>query len=274
MGKTAAKAKAYNSESKARESAADLWFPPRGTKVKGVVVVSHGLNLLPARMDELAQELAEAGYEVFRPAFAGHHGKNEFYLSVRAAHWEQDAREIYALAKARAEAKKVTLSLVAFSFSAAVFHALREELPFHRRIYLAPALALKTWFPVVEAMARCLPRLRYRSMNLRGYFANPIGGTKSVTALGHFYRRSSRGAAPKEPVLIWVDPEDELVSYRGLRKLAGKHPDWRLEKLSVAGSTLARPYHHLVVTQEALGAKEWRRLVDGSLDFLAQSSSR
>lgn len=261
MGKTAAISKSLEGS---REDQEDRWFSSPGPEPKGVLLLTHGMNLSPAKMDDLALAFAAAGYEVFRPGFAGHHGKNESYLDVEPAHWERDAREVYAIAEKRAKKLGLSIYLAAYSFSAAVFQSLTEELPFARKIFFAPALATKSWYPVVKVLARIFQGVEYRSMNLKGYFANARGGTKPLLAFDHFLARPKH--AP-EPVLIWIDPKDELVSYRGVRKLAEKNR-WRIEKISIRGSTLRRSFHHLIVTEEALGKKEWTRMIASTLEFL------
>jgi esterase/lipase len=221
-------------------------------------------------MDELAVEFNGAGYSVFRPAFTGHCGNNRYYLDVEPADWERDAREFHSEAAAKAGRLGVPLFLAAYSFSAAIYQALAEELPFARRIYLAPAISTRFWYPAAILIANAFPRVTYHSMNLGGYYANEVSGMKAVQALEYFVRkvRRKRREGDRTPTLVLVDPKDELVSYKGIRIVAGRRKTWRVGKLSNRGSRMRPAYHHLIVTEESLGAREWRRMIGECVEFL------
>lgn len=254
----------------ARITDCDTWFPVK--KPRGVVLLTHGLNLNPARMDELGAALAAEGFEVFRPAFAGHCGHNKNYLNVSAEEWERDAREFHAAGKKRAEELGVPFHLVAYSFSAAIYQSFAGELDFASRVYLAPALSTKSWYPIAAFVANAFPWITYRSMNLKGYYANATSGARAVQALEYYVAkvRARRRLDDPTPTLVLVDPADELVSYKGLSIIAGRRKHWRLKELSNSESTMRPAYHHLVVTEEALGPKEWKRLVEGIAAFLGK----
>lgn len=246
----------------------EKWFPAEGPP-KGVAVVTHGMNMRPACMDALASFLAENGWEVFRPAFAGHFPGQGDYLRVTAAEWEADARRIHGEASKRAEALKVPLSLVAYSFSSLVFQTMAGELPFIKKIYLAPPFAPKSWYPLVRAFAFCFPDFRLRSHNAYGA-ANPETSGRAVLALEGFLARwrEGRGRAEKGAALVLAEPEDELVSFRGLKALVARNPEWRLEPVSNRRHTLGKSYHHLIVDGASLGEAEWARVRGLIRDFL------
>jgi hypothetical protein len=253
--------------------ACDTWFTP-AKKPTAVVVVTHGMNLKPARMDNLANALKEAGMEVLRPAFTGHCGpENESYLDVTAPQWEADARRIHALASAKAKALGVPIYLVAYSFTTTVFQSLSGELAFAKRVYLAPALATRFWYPLVVGAARIFPGLSYASMNLPEYQMHPRSGARPFVALDYFLKafREGRGQEDAAPALWLVDPKDELISYEGLLRLSERHPGWKLETVSTEGSTLPKSFHHLIVDKASLGPAAWDALVAEILRFLRTS---
>lgn len=249
-----------------RVSDCDTWFKVKNPK--GIVLLTHGLNLKPAKLDALAGKLNEAGFSVFRPAFTGHCGHNKHYLNVTATHWERDAREFHAIVTDEAQSKGVPAMLCAYSFSAAIFQSMAKELKFDRRVYLAPALSLRFWFPVASFLANSLPRVTYRSMNVGGYYANATSGMLAVQALEHFVGNIDTRGNDSTPTQIWVDPKDELVSYKGIRIQARRRPKWRLEPLTNKGSRMRPAYHHLIINEEALGHAEWERLTSGITGFL------
>lgn len=232
-------------------------------------MVTHGLNLHPERMDDLRLAFVEAGYEVFRPAFTGHQEENGDFLRVRAEEWENDARRFHAIASQRAKELGVPVFLCAYSFSALIFQALAHELKFDRRVYLAPALKMHFWYPVAIEIVKRWPSFTFRSRIFKNYYANARGGARPVTALHYFMQRwrEGRSRADGVPTLIWASPKDELVHGNRLRKLAESREGWEFRELSVAGSTLPKKYHHLVVDQAALGKKEFARVAGETIHF-------
>jgi hypothetical protein len=253
----------------------DRWFPAEISPPKGVVLLTHGMNLRPERMDEWARELARDGYEVLRPAFTGHCGDEAAYLEIFAAQWERDARSFYALAADRARERKVPLLLAAYSFTALIYQTLSAELPFARKIYFAPALATHFWYRALIGVASWVPGFTFASRNLTDYRANARSGMKSLMALHDFVLRWQGGAGRRDegPVLAWLEPEDELVSYSRLQDFASNKANWRLERVTNVNSTLPRTYHHLIISEESLGQAEWGRMVRETLAFLREGEA-
>ena len=248
----------------------ERWFQSQGA-VRGVAIVTHGMNLRPERMEDFARFLASIGYDALCPAFTGHAGSNKEYLEVKAESWEADARRFHALAAERARAAGgVPLVLVAYSFTAAVFQAMAEELRFDRRIYLAPALATKSWYRGVIWFAETFRGFTYPSMNMKEYQVHPRSGSLPFVALDHFLTRwvKAERRAEAAPTLILMDPKDELLSYPRIMAYADERPHWRVERVSVAGSTLPRKFHHLIVDEPSLGAEEWGRATGVVAEFL------
>lgn len=243
----------------------DKWFPAKG-KSKAVVILAHGANLRPDKLDPFAEMLVLGGFDVFRPAFTGHCGPAELYHHATVAEWEADARLFYKEAKQRAGPKP--LYLVAYSFSAPIFLSFAEELPFDRYVFLAPAFATHFWYPLVAFVARTFPSLTYESMNLPGYAVHPVSALQPLAALDEYMRRMRARREPETPSLIWIDPDDELVSSGGIEILAATRRHWRVEKISNSKSTLPKTYHHLIIDEASLGRETWGRVTKETAEFL------
>jgi len=248
----------------------ELWLAAKGKKTKGVMVVTHGLNLRPARLNEFAEFYAANGYEVLRPSFAGHCKGAGDLLKIQPEFWENDAQRFHALAKAKADELKVPLYLTAYSFSALIYQSMSNELPFAKRIYLAPALETHFWYPIVIFLINLWPIEFFRTLIPDGYFAQEYGGSRSVLAMNHFFAmwNQKRNALEKVPTLVWASLSDELVRGPKLKILAESRAGWQFRELGVAGSTLPKSYHHLIVDSAALGPTEWKRVTEESLAFL------
>ncbi|HEY8278726.1 MAG TPA: alpha/beta hydrolase [Bdellovibrionota bacterium] len=245
------------------------WFPAQG-KARGVVVVTHGLNLHPERMDEMAAKFAKAGFGALRAAFTGHSGDGDRHLQIRAHDWQEDASRIHSLAQGKAKKLGVPLYLVAYSFSALVFQVLSAELPFAKRVYFAPALATRAWYPIGIKLARLIPDLQFRSWIPDGYAANEVSGLRCVLALDDFFHRWKQGEGREDiaPALIWGDPQDELVNMPAVKKLSEEKRNWSFRELSANGCERRRKYHHLVIDSASIGKSEWERVMGETLRFL------
>lgn len=253
---------------KKSDSVCDAWFFPERSPV-AVVLLTHGMNLRPTRMDDLAAKLVAGGFAVYRPVFTGHCGDNKKYLTVTAADWERDAGRFHAEAERKAAEHGVPLHLFAYSFSALVYEAL--GLSFARKVYLAPALALKPWFPLAAFVAGAFPWLRYYSWNLRDYLANVQSGLASVAALAEFHRRLPKGPAPAHPTLIWIDRGDELVSYGGVEAWAEGREGCVFRPIEKSERRPLRAWRHLIVDEATLGKRAWEKVTSESLAFLSPS---
>lgn len=238
----------------------EKWFPAKGT-AKGVVVVTHGMNMQPSCMDALAAEMASQGFEVYRPAFSGHCAGHGDYLHVTAADWEADARRVHKAAVLKAEALKKPLYLLAYSFTSLVFQTMAKELPFAKRAYLAPPFATKFWYPAVRWIAGAFPDYSYGTFNPH-CGANPRSSGRSLLALDEFMKKwhGGEGKSDPTPLLAFAEPDDELVNFEGVRAVAAANGHWRVEAISNKEHTLPKTYHHLIVDEASLGAGEWNRL--------------
>lgn len=261
---------AFPSGETPRDYACERWFHAEG-KAKGVFLVTHGLNSRPSKMEELAQALARAGFEVLRPSFTGHCREPEELQKIKAEAWEKDAREFYASAKKKADQLKVPLYLAAYSFSGLAFHSLRKELPFKKRVYLAPALETKFWYPLAVYLINALPAYAFRTQIPTGYYAQEYSGLQAVVAMNHFFLKWQENKKEPDdgPVLLWAHPGDELVSASRLKEVSAER-GWDFREISIAGCELPKCYKHLIVDSAAVGKEQWKKMVEGTLEFLTK----
>ncbi|MBW7947548.1 MAG: alpha/beta hydrolase, partial [Sphingomonadaceae bacterium] len=120
---------------------------PNGA-MKGVVVVAHGLNHRPDKMDDIVNPLRAQGYAVLRAVLSGHEGDMEKFKKASREQWRNDLLGAYCAARALADQGKVPLHFVGYSIGALINSDLVESEPdlgvrYDRMVYLAPAVSVK-----------------------------------------------------------------------------------------------------------------------------------
>jgi hypothetical protein len=243
----------------------DRWFPAEG-ETRAVALVLGGLNLAPARMESLCALLGRLGVESRLAVFTGHDGDLGALRKVRRADFLADAGRGWDEAARRARELGRPLLLAAFSLGAVVgndlLHA-REETRFDAMLLFAPAFTPR---PATRLLRLLWPfrRLVLPSASPAGWRANRGTSIAAYRALfDSAAALEARGFARSNlPATVFVDPRDELVSLRALRRLAARHGlgRWRFVELTRSRGRLPRPVHHLVIGPEEIGEEEWARV--------------
>ena len=256
-----------------------LAIPPtlsEGGDLRGVAVVAHGLNLRPSRMDALANVLTRAGFYVVRVALAGHGGNDAVFARVTRGRYLSDMRVAVCAAAEVAHEQKVPLVLVAFSLGAAVAQDLVNtpafpRSPFAAQVLFAPAIAVKPFAHAVRLLS-FFPGLRLPSLNIESYRASdgtPIAAYSALFASRGALLSSSLNGS-RVPTLVFLHPDDELVSFQGTRELMDERSltSWTLEAVDNSGHSLPRTVNHLIIDEAGLSRREWERVSARLLEYL------
>jgi hypothetical protein len=255
--------------------------------VRGVALILHGLNFRPDRMAGIAEVLNNRGIDCLNVALAGHRpcvpsdlagpisqdttsnaAQLEEFRSVSRSIWLAETDAAYRQARCWADDRGVPLILGAFSLGAAVGCDLasdpESEAYFDGMILFAPALSIH-WYTHFLRILTPFPRLALKSFSPVEYAANartPIAAYRalmdSIIAIKH---RDDRWM--ELDVLGFVDPQDELVSHRGLQAIFEKKgaKRWRLIEVPKVRRTGIRDYHHLIVDESSVGSRLWGEVV-------------
>jgi alpha-beta hydrolase superfamily lysophospholipase len=247
---------------------------------RAVSVVIHGLNLKPEKMDEIATFLTARGSEVLRVSLTGHHGDIEARKDITRQLWTQEVFQAYTEARAHADRLQVPLYFVGYSLGAVLNLdvLLHQSARYDKMIFFAPAIENKA----PEGIMRFLRHLLGKSgslfsLNLKEYRAHDSTSfTMYVALLDSENAVHEKGLQTLAgiPTLIFLDPDDETVSFDRTAKLlhdSQLEPAWKLIPVNNNGSTLRKKYHHLIIDRESVGVAQWRtleRAMDEHLDLL------
>jgi pimeloyl-ACP methyl ester carboxylesterase len=257
------------------------WFEKApGSNAKGVALVVHGLNLNPDRMVNLIRALNTSGISAMRLSLRGH-GDNfetvpgmeladarmEAFKTVSQRIWSEEFLQAYQKTRQLQRTLEVPLFLIADSFGALLALELSLNAPdveFDRTVLFAPALSLHKRTSILRLLSP-FPRFVLPSLSPKFYIANrgtPLAAYAVVfDTLARF--EASLGPKINLPTLVFIDPEDELVSFEGLRTMIKQHQlnRWRIHQVSKDKKSAATKIHHLIIDPASVGQPAWDRMV-------------
>ncbi len=240
---------------------------PRG-KPRAVVLVAHGLNLHPDRMLPVCGVLVGQGAVVVRMALRGHQGRYEELVTVTRNAWRDDFHDagehidrIRSLGAGHGSLPVgfVGQSIGALAFTDYLLQAGRAT-PFFAAVFLSPAIALRPKAHLMRVCAivpRRLPIPSASAAEDRVYSRLPAGAYRALFDVYAAVKHGLRECPLRLPITILCDPDDELVSVRGLRRLIerGALQDARL--VAIEATAEARGYRHMAVDEATMGAANW-----------------
>ncbi|MBI5446011.1 MAG: alpha/beta hydrolase [Deltaproteobacteria bacterium] len=241
------------------------WHPSRVEAPKGAVLVSHGLNCSPGAMGAFVEVLTRAGFHVLQLAFRTCRAPAE--RSSFHELWLEDFAAGYA--RLRELSQGLPRYHLGFSLGGLVGTAFLQRDPaarFERVVLLAPALSLRPAASILRllvplgSLGLSLPSFcpaRYRNRR-----STPLAEYRALLRLVREVEdlRPGTGAATI-PTKVLMEPRDELVSYRGVKRWVQRNgsPGWCLELVRLDRQLgLRRP--HLLLDELAVGSSCWARL--------------
>lgn len=247
---------------------------------RGMALLLHGLNLKPAHMLPLAEELQRMGIGVINGALSGH-GDNyravegvaaadarlATYRRVTFAQWLADVEQLYGAAACAAQDHGVPLYFVGFSTGALMACAAvasNATMHFARMVLFAPALAVHLYC-YLPLLFRCWPQLLFHSFAPPVYRANratPVAAYLAVRAAQvHFKRHVDQRL--NVPTQIFIGPRDELIARHKLHHIIARYrlTNWQLDVVSKREADPSATFHHLIINQASVGQQEWARMM-------------
>lgn len=243
---------------------------------KAVIVLVHGLNLKPEKMNALADFLRAQGADVLPVTLSGHGGTMEEFKKASRDIWIGEMQDAFGRAGRRAKENNAPVYFVGYSLGALVgldfLNSVEgENARCGKMVLLAPAISIRGRSYLLKLLGM-FPSMVIPSLSPEDYRAH--SGTPMAAYKALFQSVSSlekEGLARSNvPTLVLVDPKDELVSAEGLGALTRQFrlDQWKLLEVTNAGSPLKKKYHHLIVDENALGTDQWRQMRDAIKDHL------
>jgi esterase/lipase len=242
------------------------WFLSSKKDIKAVALAFHGLNAKPSMMNPLITFLNKQGIHVLRGALRGHRGSLEEMEQVKRNDWQKDVKEIYCLARKRADELGLPLIFIGHSLGGLLFNDLAqsEKVKIDKAILFAPAFKIHWHLNFFSFIFKIKNSWSLPSRNLPQYRSQDVCTFAAYQAL----MDTIEEFRPQNyiPTLILMDPGDELVDFEAIKEQ--KMKNWRLIPVDTSMTTHEKIYRHLAFNQACFGDKEWNRIQKIMEDFL------
>jgi len=268
------------------------WFHTQTSpKINGVALVVHGLNLKPDKMESIISQLTNAGIDVLNLSLRGHghnfpHGRNknkrqariEAFKTVSHSLWMDETQQAYQQARRQSDQQDAPLFFIGYSLGGlmgAGLLASYTDVRFDRMALFAPALSLYATHIFMKLLSP-FPRLIIPNPLFKAYRANygtpVVAYTSLFEALGHFKKKVS----PKLniPTLVFIDKQDELVSYKGLKHFIEKErlDQWRFHPVQKGINGVEEKMRHLIIDAPSMGRETWHEMRSAMVKHLLHES--
>ena len=248
-------------------------------RINGVALVIHGLNFRPDKMESIIALLTHSCIDVLNLSLLGH-GKNyaqtasvdgskarlEAFKTVSYKLWIKETYLAYGLARKRSREKQVPLFLIGFSLGGlmgATLFASYPDVYFNRMALLAPAIYIHKIYYLAKLLSP-FPRLVIPSLLMGSYCSSrgtPMAAYNALfEGIEHFNKNMDQKL--NVPTVIFIDKQDELVSYRRLKRNIrnkGLH-QWKLHPVKRYTKGSKEKMHHLIIDESSIGKEAWNEM--------------
>jgi len=264
------------------------WYaPPGDSKIAGYALVIHGLNLKPEKMAAIINVLALANIKVLLLSLSGHgdnyipvDGKNQSASRIDTLKqvsyevWKNETLLAYQCVKAAAAPQQLPIYFVGYSLGGLLGCDLlvaTANVRFDKMVLFAPAIKMRT-FSFLRKLLSPVAGIIIPSATPQPYRSNegtPIAGYLAMLqAAAHFRKFNNRRL--NVPTLIFIDKQDELISYSDLKTdiVKMKLDRWHLCCIKKDAPEKRKFYHHLIIDAESIGINAWERLRNSLVEHL------
>lgn len=242
------------------------WYFSKSLVKNGQALVIHGLNTQPEKMQEIISNLNQRGHDVLLLKLLGHNDDLKLMKTVTHEEWEKQIVDAFQKVRERNILHGGKITLTGYSLGGALAMSMlshNSQIRVDQVILFAPALSIKKTSYLVLAMGVFGDSFVVPSFSPKEYRAQSGTTVAAYGALFETVKKFETGdkSLINIPTLVFIDKNDELVSYKGIYSIAKHLDQWQLVTVDNKHSTLKRPYHHLIIDKRSLGNAEWNNVV-------------
>ena len=275
------------------EISAIRWYQRKNPeKLNGVALVIHGLNGRPDKMESIIADLTAAGIDCLNLSLYGH-GENyaplkntsraearmQAFKSVSYRMWRNEIYQAYQEVKKRSVRYGSCLFFVGFSMGGLLGVDLLTSNPyvkFDKMVLFAPALKMHNRNYLLKAMSP-FPEIVIPSFSHGSYRANkgtPMAAYNALfEATTHFEKHLD--SRINVPTVVFIDKQDELISFSGLKDLIQKQnlDQWNLHPVKKDKTATEIDMHHIIIDEASVGKHMWQEIVNTTITHLLEGTA-
>ncbi|MGD9203915.1 MAG: alpha/beta hydrolase, partial [Desulfobacterales bacterium] len=270
------------------------WYPrQKDTNWEGVALVIHGLNCRPDKMEAIIGKLNANGIDCLNLSLRGHganfspiHNTSNEKARMTALKlvsyplWKTEAYAAYQFAKKRSYLYEKPLFLIGFSMGGLLgidLIASNPNVNFEKMVLFAPAIAMHPRNYLIKILSP-FPGLVIPSAGHASYLANEGTPMAAYNAFFEMHAHFENHLDPKKiniPTVIFIDEDDELVSYTSLQKMVRLQylDQWKIHPVKKDNAATEVKMHHLIIDAASVGKVMWQEMVDVTITHLLNRQS-
>ena len=235
-------------------------------EAKAQVIVCHGLNVSPSAMGDMVKWLVDFPAKVWLTALRGHQPEVDHqWPDVSPEGWKRDLMETYD--RVRKEPQGGPIWFVGYSLGAltqlSLLTAENSDYRPDKMILMAPAVAVKTKVKLLSWLKLIPGKFQLPSFSPSDYRFHSGTSLAAYRALLKLHE-SVQKATSKDvnlPTLVVMDSKDEVISLKKLKAFVNKRQltQWQWLELESSEVVSRVPFHHLIISEEAMGPGNWQR---------------
>jgi esterase/lipase len=260
------------------------WFRSGSSKKPvAVALVVHGLNVRPDMMEPVIAVLNSAGIEALNVSLKGH-GSNfirwggqpadskrdrlETFKRISYFLWINEVHQAYLQVMLRARKLGVPVYFAGYSLGGLLGCDLLTAKPgvhFQAMVLFAPAIALHPAIGYHLKPLKPFPEFVIDSdapENQRANDGTPMAGyTALFDAITDFEK--NLGQRLNVPTLVFMDAQDEFVSFEMLQKIVRENglDRWELVAITKDNTTDTAIARHMIINEQSMGPAAWAEMV-------------
>ncbi|MEK6556316.1 MAG: alpha/beta hydrolase [Bdellovibrionota bacterium] len=231
------------------------------------VLVIHGLNLLPSKMNSVSEFYYNEGFNVLRLTLQGHDGNWEAYKKVTADIWIADVEKAFSFITSSVPGAAIDLFGYSLGAAAGIAAEQNGKLEFERMVLAAPPFEVTRVAALVEALFDfenlSIPS-RLSPIYISGYGANPATPVKAYKALFELRKKIQQNVPQgfvNKPGIVFVSRKDEVVDAVNSVKFVESVSSFTTFYVEKKNSNLRPVMNHLIIDEPSLG-ETWPIMVE------------
>ena len=266
-------AKDFNHCPPCDQSELSTFYPAK--QPQSVIIITHGLNLRPSKMDEFVKALNRTGHSILRVALLGHRGDAHEFSQVTYDALVNNYKKQLQFAFAKAKEFSIPLNALNFSLGSAIhLDAINSlSVTLNKQVLLAPAIWAR-WYANLFSLMDFLPNdWALPSQNHKDYRSQDATPLAAYFALSEARKKfNPKAVASTIETLVFIDPDDELISENKIKDFMIKNTfdRWSLIEVQKKNAQLEPNFHHLIIDEASLGHESWTKMLAQIQNFFAE----